>query len=499
MKWYDMAKKVFPRIALIMAISLLLSGCAGNIPFMGKEEKESGETEYMAETLGLEPDFSYERQAETPNVQVNRLGYLPESTKIAFFQGKELPENFRVIEKESGECVYEGEVRQKEDTDGGILTGYGSFTEVKEEGCYYIQCDKIGCSYYFDIGRMVYLETARELVKAVEGLPEGEAQDVEIENGEETADACVMISYLLVTYEMYPELFAEIWEPAITESETPEIVGEDFFRMIRKQTDRLLSLQDEKTGGIYKKMNVLSLPKEGGQEDNAEISEEATAAFAGVMAKYSYLYQQYDWDYANICLKAAAKAWRYLSSRQSGAGWNMGETASSERDAETGMFYAASELYRASNDITYHNYILQNQEFVLNRKDDFYLLVGKITYLSARRKVDHALCGQIIDKLMRSAEHIAAEAKKGLFLVGEEETDAVLWNMSVMALANYAIMNQEYVTVIENHVHYLMGRNAEAGILTKNPDGKEAAGMLLLLSVVEAEQEIVEAAESEEE
>lgn len=499
MKWYDMAKKGFPRIALIMVISLLLSGCAGNIPFIGKEEKGSGRVEYMAETLGLEPDFSYERQAETPNVQVNRLGYLPGSTKVAFFQGKELPENFRVIEKESGECVYEGEVRQKEDAGEGILTGYGNFTEVKEDGCYYIQCDKIGCSYYFDIGRAVYLETAQELVKVVEGLQEGEAQNVQTENGEETADACAMISYLLVTYEMYPELFAEIWEPAITESETPEIVGGDFFRMLRKQTDRLLSLQDEKTGGIYKRMNVLSLPKEGGQEGDAEISEEATAAFAGVMAKYSYLYQQYDWDYANICLKAAAKAWRYLSSRQSGAGWNREETASSESGAVTGMFYAASELYRASNEITYHNYILQNQELILGQKDDFYMLMGKVTYLSARRKVDHALCGQMIDGLMKSAGHIAAESKEELFLVCEKETDVILRSMSVMALANYAIMNQEYVTVIENHVHYLMGRNKKAEFLTENLDGREAAELLLLLSVIEAQQEIVEEAESEEE
>lgn len=499
MKQYNMKKRSFSRIALIMAASLLLSGCAGNIPFMGKEEKASGETAYMAETLGLEPDFSYERQTEIPNIQTDRLGYLPESTKIAVFRGKELPENFRVIGKESGECVYEGEVRLKEDTDGDVLAGYGNFTEVKEEGCYYIQCDIIGCSYYFDIGRTVYLETAQELVKAVEGLQDGETQDIQTENGEETADACVMISYLLVTYEMYPELFAEIWEPAVTESETPEIVGEDFFLMIRKQADRLLSLQDEKTGGIYKRMDALSLPEEGGQEDDAEISEEATAAFAGVMAKYSYLYQQYDWDYANICLKAAAKAWRYLSGRPSGAGWNKEEAASSESGAATGMFYAASELYRASNEIKYHNYILQNQEFILGQKDDFYMLMGKVTYLSARRKVDHALCGQMIDGLMKSAGQIAAESKEGLFLVDEKEADAILQNMSVMALANYAIMNQEYVTVIENHVHYLMGRNRKAEFLTENPDGREAAELLLLLSVIEAQQEIVEEAESEEE
>ena len=494
-----MDKKRFSRIALIMAISLFLSGCAGNIPFTDKEEKVSKETGYTVETLGLEPDFSYERQVEIPNVQVNRLGYLPESTKVAFFQGKELPESFQVIEKESGKCVYEGEVRRREGTAGDILTGYGNFTGIKAEGSYYIQCDKIGCSYYFDIGRTVYQETARGLIKVIEEMPEGTAQNGQAENEDEAVDVCAMISYLLVTYELYPELLAEIWEPAGTGSEMPEVVGEDFFRMIREGTDRLLALQDEKNGGIYKSMEARSLTEESGQSDNAKISDEATAAFAGTMAKYGYLYQQYDRDYANICLKAAAKAWRYLSSRQSGAERSVEDSISAGVSAATGMFYAASELYRASNEVTYHNYILQNQEWMLDQKEDIYLLMAKITYLSARRKVDPVLCGKMIGGLMESAERITAEAKEGLFLVDEEETDAVLWNMSVMALANYAIMNQEYVTVIEDHVHYLMGRNREAEFLAENPEGREAAGMLLLLSVIEAEQEIVEAAESEEE
>lgn len=483
-KQYNVNKKSFFRIVPIVAMSLLLSGCAGNIPFMEKEEKASGKTAYMAETLGLEPDFSYERQAEIPNIQVDRLGYLPESTKIAFFQGKELPESFQVIEKESGECVYEGKVRCEEEAVDDILTGCGNFTSVEEEGCYYIQCDKIGCSYYFDIGRAVYLETARELVKTIEETQDGTGQGVQAGNEEETADACATISYLLVTYEMYPELFAEIWEPLNTEGEIPEAVGEDFFKIIRRQTDRLLSLQDEKTGGIYRKQNAISSSEEGGQESDAEISEEATVAFAGVMAKYSYLYQQYDWDYANICLKAAAKAWRYQG----------GEQADPTISAR---FYAASELYRASNEKIYHNYILQNQELILGQEDDFYMLMGKVTYLSARRKVDHDLCGQMIGGLMRSAGRIAAESKEGLFLVNEREKDVILQNMSVMALANYAIMNQEYVTVIENHVHYLMGRNRKAEFLEENPNGREAAGMLLLLSVIEAQQEIVEESESE--
>ena len=341
----------------------------------------------------------------------------------------------------------------------------------------------------------MYLERAGEYGKIIEEMQN-------IEEAQETVDICEVITYLLTAYEMYPELFAEIWNSGKTGGETSEADGEEFFRMIRKKTDLLLIIQDEKTGGICRDIiytdglhtdidEALSAAQENGETEEREISEEATAAFAGTMAKYGYLYQEYDWDYANICLKAAAKAWRYLdrAERKNGV---------SENGAASGRIYAASELYRASNERLYHNYILQNQELLLDGKKDFYLLMGKVTYLLTRRKVDHELCVELMNGLMGEAEEITSDKRTGLFLIRERETDAVMWDMTVLALANYAIMNHEYATVIENHLHYLSGRNAEGAMLLENPGSDEAAKMLLLLSLVEAERKIVEASAAEE-
>lgn len=486
MRRYD--KKNVSRIALAAAVVMILSGCAGNVPFTGKEQGNRKEMNLTAETLGLEADFSYERKREKPHVQVDCLGFLPKSTKTAVFQGEELPETFQVMDKDSGECVYEGDIRLREKAEDGIVTGYGSFTEVEKEGTYYIKCDKIGCSYYFDIGRDIYLETAEELGAAIEKARNAGGQ----EETRETADICETVGYLLVNYEMYPELIWQVWESETAGNEEGGAGGDKFFRMLRRETDRLLSLQDERTGGIYKAAGAVSA-ENGGGGGQQEVSEEATAAFAGTMAKYSYLYQQYDLDYANICLKAAAKAWRYLDGAQ---GIPVQGQEEEGRGAFTGRFYAASELYRASNEISYHNYMLQNQEFMMNQKEDFYLLMAKATYLSTKRSVDHALCGQMMDSLIKEAGRIAEVSKDRLFLVKDEDTDVILWDMTVMSLANYAIMNYEYVSVIENHVHYLMGRNKEAEFLPGNPTGAEAAKMLLLLSVVEAESRIIEESEA---
>lgn len=493
LKQYNRKKGHISAVALLLAASVFLSGCAGNISFM---EKEKEEPEFAMETLGLEPDFSYERKAESPNIQVDRLGYLPGSSKTAVFQGQELPDRFQVIEKDSGECVYEGDIRIREDAADGVLTGYGNFTELEKEGSYYIRCERIGCSYYFDIKKEVYLETAREYGKIIE-----EMQDTE--EVQETVDICEVITYLLAAYEMYPELFTEIWSSGKNGGETSEADGEGFFRMIRKKTDLLLTMQDEKTGGIYRDiiyadgshMNMdeaLLTAPENGQTEEREISGEATAAFAGTMAKYGYLYQEYDWEYANICLKAAAKAWRYLDRAEQKSGVSENVTAA-------GRIYAASELYRASNERLYHNYILQNQELLLEKKEDFYLLMGKVTYLSTRRAVDHELCVGIMSGLMEEAEEIISDKSAGLFLIQGRETDAIMWDMTVLALTNYAIMNHEYATVIENYLHYLLGRNEDGALLAENPESGEAAKMLLMLSLVEAERKIVERSAQEEE
>lgn len=486
MNQYNRHKKYISVLALAVAASLLLSGCAVDLPFAGKEETEQ---EFIPETLGLTPDFSYERQAERPGIQTDRLGYLPYSVKTAVFQGKELPENFQVIAKDSGACVYEGSIRTYGSGTDGIVTGYGTFTELKEEGSYYICCEKIGCSYYFVIGKEVYLEKARELGRIIE-----EGQSGKTENGEEavreSVEICETLSYLLVTYEMYPALFETIWESGNAGGEEAGINGKKFFEMLRAETDILLASQDEKTGGVYREAKTAPAAEDNGQAQ-PEISAEATAVYAGTMAKYGYLYQEYDWDYANICLKAAAKAWRYLEREE------RRKTLDADSVA-TGRIYAASELYRASNERAYHNYMLQNSEFMVNRREDVYLLMGKVTYLSTRREVDHELCGQIMSGLMKGAERTAAEGKAEPFLVKEDETDVILWNMTALALTNYAIMNHEYVTVIENHLHYLMGRNGKSAFLAEEPDSVEAAKLLLLFSVVEAERKIIEESMGEE-
>lgn len=477
-------------LAVLLIACTLLTGCADSIP-SAEEQQEN-----TVETLGLAPVFEYELPKERPSVLTDQIGYLKESRKIAVFQGKELPEEFEIMEKESGQCVYRGKIRFKEkDAESGLSAGQGNFTDFQEEGSYYIQCEKIGCSYYFTIGEDLYLEMAQNFRENLEAMQKGyigQNKEWYLEGGwqtdqdgsRNTEQACIAVSYLLLAYEIYPDFFGELWSPANVAEEERKTAGQSaFLEMIRYETEWLLAMQDAQTGGIYSGLKSLrSTAAKGAAQENVEeqylleeISGAATACFAGTMAKYGYLYQEYDRDYAKTCLKAAAKAWKYLEKEPDQTG-----------EGILKRFYASTELYRASNERRYHNYVLQNQEMILAQQEDFYKLMGMITYLSTRRKVDSNLCGMMMNSLMEEAEQIAQKAKEDLFLVSEEDTDKILWDMTIMAVVDYVITNQEYYTIIEEHVHYFLGRNREAELLTGDFDIKDTARILMILGVVMA-------------
>ena len=67
---------------------------------------------------------------------------------------------------------------------------------------------------------------------------------------------------------------------------------------------------------------------------------------------------------------------------------------------------------------------------------------------------------------MSQAEDIAKTAKQSVYLtVGNEEqnnSDQLLLEMMYLSVVNHIISNHEYETVIENHLHYLLGRNGKA-------------------------------------
>ncbi len=89
--------------------------------------------------------------------------------------------------------------------------------------------------------------------------------------------------------------------------------------------------------------------------------------------------------------------------------------------------------------------------------------MGCVTYISTKQKVELALCDQIMKMLMQQAERISEDANDNLYLAtANKEQDnnrQLLLNIMYLMVVNHIIANYEYGTAIENHLHYLFGRN----------------------------------------
>ncbi|MDD6491282.1 MAG: glycoside hydrolase family 9 protein [Firmicutes bacterium] len=470
-------------IALICAV--LLTGC--NMPVVGGDAGQ-GENNFIS--MEEEPDLSYEVPVSTPGILVNQLGYMTASTKMAIFKGEEMPDEFYLIDAESKEKVYTGTLEDKGyNQELDEYNSYGDFTAFQTPGTYYIEAPVLGRSYTFSIGDDVYDELFREVCKqyyynrcgmtlteeyagtgAHNACHTGKAvlkEDISVsidvtggwhqdEKGQkDVVTAAKTLSVMLLSYELYGDSFQD--DTGIPESGNgvPDLLDE-----VRYEIEWLLKMQDQKTGAVYAGVAIYApnnIPGKAADIYVEPASAEAERAFAMALAKFSYLYQNYDNQYATACLKAADRAWKHSQLHEE-------EEEGSGADLK---FASAAELYRAAGWQSYHKYIkeyLSAGEY--SQKQDDVVLMGCVTYISTKQTVDLELCEQIMEMLMEKAELISANARTKIYLTaGNREQDnnnELLLQMMYLTIVNHIISNHEYETLIENHLHYFLGRNDKA-------------------------------------
>lgn len=463
----------------LLLVSLFLTGCSAPL---SQENSVKSQDEFVS--MEEEPDFSYEVPLSSPNILVNQLGYITESTKIAVFCGSELPEMFRVLDAKTGEAVYTGQIEnQRYCADIGEKIGYGDFSQLIAMGDYYIETSLLGRSYPFSIGDQLYDDVFQEafrqyyynrcgmtLTEEYAGnrahnachtsramLREDFSVTLDVsggwhqdENGSKDVEkAAENMGVMLLAYELFPSSFSD--DMGIPESGNgiPDLLDE-----IRYETDWLLKMQNQETGAVYEGVTVSASTQ--GKNVAVYVEEatiNATKAYAMCLAKFSYLYQSYDIQYATNCLKAADRAWKYAV---------LNEEDPTQEDAW--KFAAAAELYRASGLVECRRYVEQ----VLAAGTDSYemneiFFLGYVTYLSTKQKVNRDYCSDIMAEFMQEAEDLAAQVKNQPFFVSlsgqQNDNEELLSDMMVLTMVNYVITNHEYETIIENHLHYFMGRN----------------------------------------
>ncbi|MBO4375668.1 MAG: glycoside hydrolase family 9 protein [Lachnospiraceae bacterium] len=453
-----MKSKTFPIITIACVMSLLVS-CA--VPGFRMEYVNEAE-EFLS--MNEEPHLYDTVPVVLPHIVTDKAGFESEAEKVAVFTSASIPQTFEIIDADTGRRAFSGVVKTKRNPgNGSAPLGYGYFTELTIPGNYYIKCAGLGESYPFvitdDLIRDIVpdaldvLDMVREKRITVKARDTKGAEVEKIlqggwitdENGtQDVTVAAETMMTLLTAYELFPMSFEEF---------TNDAGDIRILDQLYHQSVWMLSLQDETSGGVYRSLYTVndnvSVTYNLGPVDNT-----ASAAFAAVMAKFSYIYKDVDAEYASICLKAADMAWKYLEKEKA--------VSSSSPDSSV-LASAAAELYRASGLQTYYTYANDLLPSNLDIEADHWNLYSSVTYMLTRKAVSVAKCQSLMKTLMKSGEVISQAARDDSFMVstidGDDSFESLLWNMVILSTSNYVLTNDEYASVIKNHEHYFRGRN----------------------------------------
>lgn len=418
------------RLSIIFAFGLLV-GCS--LPLENIMPNSAGND--RGETLGLEPEFSYEVIEQKPDILINQVGYQPADKKVAILQGSNLTNVFYVHNADTDEQVYVGSLKpdslfKKEAEAESKKNNYlADFSTVEKAGSYYIYHPDLGYSYTFKIKDTIYHEVEKYVLTTLE------------EETDDTSLLCYQLACLLFTKEIYSENVLE---------------SERLDRFCRENIEKLMQVQDEKSGSVYADaFMALQMKDAEPAQKQQHISLAATAEFAGVMAEYAYILKETDKNFANQCQKAAEKAYNSIQNSLDNVGYDAG-------------YFAATHLYRLTKGERYLRAIMQYTGMKEEEKSyteyDF-TLFGDYAYITLRKGISLEMGETLMKKILSKSEEISQTGGRiNYYVSGNREyndIDGKLRDMANMALVNYIITNHEYTTLQKNYIDYLMGRNPD--------------------------------------
>lgn len=473
-----MHKDKFRIIIGILIISIgCLQGCANNIST--KQNIIDENNAFIS--METEAKLSYDVPKSVPHIIVDQLGYLPDHVKQAFFFGDIVPETFSVVDADSGKKIFTGEIKKQVYSDDyNANIAIGDFSDITTEGSYYIEAELLGKSFDFEIRDKLYKEIFNEALRIyyynrcgitiTENLAGANShnachtgysvlrQDMtvhkQVQGGwhqdstgsQNIVSAANVIANLLLSYELYPTSFLD--DIGIPESgnDIPDILDE-----VKYEADWFLKMQDENSGAVYSGITVNET--NGKTISYVEDSNiDSAYAFSFALAKFSYIYQKYDKEYATICLKAADRAWKYAVANED-----------TQSPVSNYKLAAAAEIYRASGLKQCKKYL--KAYFSTLDTDDVSMpeYYGWITYLNTTQEVNVNTCDILIGHILKHSEEISKDSRNSIFLVDNDieqlNNTQLLDYMLNMVLVDYVITNHEYDKIIDNYLHYFLGRN----------------------------------------
>ena len=451
------------------------------------------------------------------NVKIDQNGFMINEDKYVIVTSPS--KIFKVIKVDDNKPVFFSELKGPvSDYDSGDNCYIGDFSKFKEPGEYYIETDKAGSSYKFKISndifqdvfykvmRGFYLQRCGIEIKDSSGfghpachlapafyhpeLLEKGQRDVSGgwhdagDYGKYVVNSGISTATLLYAYERYPfklkKLKLDIKE---TGGNLPDILAEAKWNI-----EWMLKMQRD-DGAVYHKGTTERFPEmqKKPEEDNArqyiyEITTTATGNLAAVAAIAARVYKDFDPDFADKCLLAAEKAWKFLyfhneqipkGGFKNPAGTNTGQYTDGFDGDE--RFWAATELFLTTGKDTYNEYILKNYNYwnpIISAPAYWWEVnvLAVISYLySDRKDKDEQMIEKIKNDLQTHADELLNRIENNGYRYVLEEKDYI-WGSNSVAL-NYAInlivaseiLNNartiKYKQAALDTLHYIFGRN----------------------------------------
>ncbi len=436
---------------------------------------------------------------------VNQTGYFPKSKKTAVMFSP--CEKFSVRD-ESGREVFSDKISLKGYCpDAGETVYTADFSELTAEGRYFLTAGNER-SVSFEIGANVYDKVFHDTAKAFYYLRCGMTLEEKYagvyghkkchtssallwEDKNVTADvsggwhdagdygryvtpgACA-VAQLMYAYKLFPSAFEKISLDIPVQDNVPAILSE-----CRYELEWLLKMQ-RSDGGVYHKVTTMRHAPFVMPEDDKEplyifpVSSSATCDFAAVCALASGIFSRFDPSFAKRLHKAAESACDFLEKNPVFIGFSNPEGCNTgvygERDCDSNLFWAYSELYSLTGDEKYHAKLKVCLEkkfpltaFGYTQMGGF----GALAYLLCGHSKDEALAEKFKGAFFAEADKLKNIADKNAFGIAMTEDD-YHWGSNMSLMQQGMVFSVRDLIAGDNtfrdysleQLNYLLGKNA---------------------------------------
>lgn len=450
--------------------------------------------------------------AETDQIKLNSLGYLPEAVKKATVTAE--AQSFQVIDATTRRIVLKGKLSEpvkQEDVNQEVRIA--DFSKVSKPGTYILNVEGLGKSYEFAIGADVYRDAYVTSMRgfylwrcgmAVEGEHQGNHYHTEAchledgwqdyvgqpntrrdgtggwhdagDYGKYTVNAGVTLGLLFYAWEHFGDKLKNI---SLNIPQTAAGMP-DYLQELKWETDFLLKMQyPDGSGRVSHKLTRVNFePFVMPQEDLekryfTEWGTAATANFVAMMAMAARYFEPFDAAYAAQCLEAAKVSYTCLVNNPEPKNFEQGDfkTGGYQTGDDDDRLWAAAEMWQTTGDAAYladlEARIASLQTIVEDNWDWGNVSnLGVYTYILSKREGRNA---QLVEKVkqaaIESADKLVANAQADVYartLAGRYYwgCNGTVGRQALnLQVANLLSPDAKYTTAALDIVAHLFGRN----------------------------------------